>query len=270
MKFNWRIAVATPSIIAVNLTAVIAQYQFMHAHLPTWGKGGQILFAFTLESIAVMLSYFAHLALVSGDSATRLRMNSYLFALGIGIMNASHFIHNGHITFEAIAVGICSASSPWLWGIYSRRQSRDALQAQNLIEGHAVRLGINRWLFHTRNSFRVFRLATWKGIQNPVEAIAMLPDIPPVNDAPLASETITPEIIPIDADAVYKNTATAVRAALTALGNDVKASSCVSWLAERGIETSEAYVRVIRSTDAKRNAALPGATIRSITDGKKT
>jgi hypothetical protein len=269
-RMDKRIIVAGIGIVGVNLTAVIAQFQFMREHLPTWGIAGQLLFAGSLESIAIMISYFAHLALVSGDSATRLRLASYIFAIGIGLMNASHYVSHGHITFESIAVGVCSASSPWLWGIYSRRQSRDILLANNLIEGHAVRLGINRWMFHSVKSFRVFRMATWVGVQNPADAIALLPEPPEPIEAESVPESDDASIPVIETATEFKNTATAVRAALDALGNDTKASSAVAWLHERGIDTTEAYVRVVRSTRAKRIAASPTATVRSITDGKKT
>ena len=58
-------------------------------------------------------------------------------------MNYSHYAGPGwRPTFPALAVGLMSASSPWLWAVHSRRVSRDALMAAGLVEPHALRLGV--------------------------------------------------------------------------------------------------------------------------------
>ena len=57
--------------------------------------------------------------------------------------------------------------------VHSRRESRDALKARGLIEPHAVRLGVTRWLWHPWRSPQVMWHATWAGENDPVKAIAL-------------------------------------------------------------------------------------------------
>jgi hypothetical protein len=139
--------------------------------------------AIVLESIAVYLSYHAHIAQLANDSATRLRLAAGLFGAVMGAMNYSHYMAaNWRPTFAAIAFGLCSASSPWLWGIHSRRESRDSLMADGLIEPHAVRLGATRWTWHPIRSAQVMWYATWEGI-NDVRGALELTDaaeLPPI------------------------------------------------------------------------------------------
>src|SRR5579875_3337952 len=87
-------------------------------------------------------------------------------------MNYSHYAAPGwRPTFPAAAVGLMSASSPWLWAVHSRRASRDVLLAAGLVEPHALRLGPTRWVWHPIRSAKVMWLATWDGITDPGEAI---------------------------------------------------------------------------------------------------
>jgi hypothetical protein len=88
-------------------------------------------------------------------------------------MNYSHYAApHWRPTFAAVAIGLCSAASPWLWGVHSRRASRDALRAKGLIEPHALRLGTTRWMWHPVRSAQAMWHATWEGITNPAEALA--------------------------------------------------------------------------------------------------
>jgi hypothetical protein len=66
-----------------------------------------------------------------------------------------------------------SVISPWLWSANSRRSSRDALKALNLIEPHAVRLGLTRWFWHAWRCIHVMHAATWDGVNRPAEAIRL-------------------------------------------------------------------------------------------------
>jgi len=176
---RWRHAVsahrgwlAAVPIVLVNAVAFAGQLAFLRARLP-WPAAGQVLVAVTLESVAVYLAWQAHLALAADDSALRLRLAAYAFALVIGVMNYSHYMAAGwRPTFAAVTFGLMSVSSPWLWSVHSRRVSRDALKARGLIEAHAVRLGATRWLWHPARSFRVMRWAAWTGVADPAEAIA--------------------------------------------------------------------------------------------------
>jgi hypothetical protein len=178
---RWRHAVsahrgwlAAVPIVLVNAVAFAGQLAFLRVHLP-WRLPGQVLVAVTLESVAVYLAWQAHLALTAGDSALRLRLAAYSFALVIGVMNYSHYMAAGwRPTFAAVTFGLMSVSSPWLWSVHSRRVSRDALMAAGDIDPHAVRLGATRWLWHGYRSARVMRAATWAGEVNPARAIALV------------------------------------------------------------------------------------------------
>ena len=173
---RWRGWLAAVPIVLVNAVAFAGQLAFLRVHLP-WPLAGQVLVAVTLESVAVYLAWQAHLALVADDSALRLRLAAYAFALVIGVMNYSHYMApHWRPTFAAVTFGLMSASSPWLWSVHSRRVSRDALKADNQIEAHAVRLGMTRWAWHPIKSYRVMRLATWKGENTPKAAIALFDD----------------------------------------------------------------------------------------------
>lgn len=167
-----RYVVAGIPLVLVNAIAFSGQLGFIRDHIH-WPLAGQIAFAAALESIALFLAYAAHDALMQEDSALRLRLASYGVALLVGVLNYSHYAHGwDKPTFEAIGTALMSVISPWLWGVFSRRSSRDLLKAKGLIEGRSVRLGLARWLFWPIRSYRVYRLAAWTGEQNPHEAIA--------------------------------------------------------------------------------------------------
>lgn len=244
MKLNRQIVITAIPIIMVNLAAVIAQYQFIRQHLPTWGPAGQLLLALAIESIAIQLSYFAHLAMTAGDSFAKLRISALGFAGLVAFANGSHYLSDGRITFASVAVALCSISSPILWGIYSRRQSRDKLLAQGLIEGHAVRLGSARWLYWPVRSFRVFRYAAWLGEQNPGSAIEQWEELQTVNEP--QDESMTLDTVQSKADAV--------RVAFREIGTDQTATAISAWLAERGHTVDPAYVRQLRGSFVRKEA----------------
>jgi hypothetical protein len=120
----------------------------------------------------------------------RLRLAAYGFALLIAAMNYSHYAGPGwRPTFVAVAVALCSAASPWLWGIHTRRTSRDRLMAAGLVEPHALRLGGTRWAWHPLKSVRVMRAATWEGLTDPGEAIgAVYPPAGVAGEGPPSTE----------------------------------------------------------------------------------
>jgi hypothetical protein len=160
-------------VLAVNACAFLGQLGYFHTHLTAWGLPGQLLVAAALESIAVFLSYHAHIARIGDDPAFRLQMSAYALALIIGALNYSHWASaDWRPNPIAITFALMSAVSPWLWGIHSRRESRDTLKASGLIEPHAVRLGSTRWTWHPYRSARTMFRATWEGTTNPAEAIA--------------------------------------------------------------------------------------------------
>ena len=171
MKISNRAVAAAIPVAAVNAVAFFAQLGFMRQHVP-WHLPGQILVALTLESIAVYLAFQAHLAQLADDSALRLRLFAYGVALIIAALNYSHYCAPGwRPTAVAVTAALCSAISPWLWGIHSRRESRDRLLAAGKIDKHALRLGATRWVWHPLRSFQVMFRSTWRGTTSPRKAI---------------------------------------------------------------------------------------------------
>lgn len=161
---------AAVPVALVNATAFIGQFGWVQQHVP-WVVPLQVMFAVTLESVAVYLAWHAHLAQLANDSAGRLKLGAYSFALVIGAMNYSHYASSWHPNALAVSLGLMSALSPWLWGVHSRRASRDRLMERGLVEEHAVRLGVNRWTWHPVRSTKVMFHATWIGESNPKTAI---------------------------------------------------------------------------------------------------
>lgn len=164
------VAGAAVPVMLVNATAFVGQFAWVQAHVP-WPEPLQVMFAVALESVAVYLAWHAHLAQLANDSAGRLKMGAYLFALVIGLMNYSHYAPHWHPHALAVALGLMSTLSPWLWGVHSRRASRDLLKARGLIEEHAVRLGANRVMWHPLRSMMVMSDSAWTGERDPQRAI---------------------------------------------------------------------------------------------------
>ena len=176
-------------VILVNAVAFGAQLGFWRIHLPLPFEA--VLVALALESIAIYLAWLAHLAQLADDSALRLRLAAYGMALLIGVLNYSHFMRPGwRPTVAAVTFGMMSAISPWLWSVYSRRASRDALKARGLIEPHAVRLGATRWTWHPWRCIRVMSRATWVAENDPAKAIAL----PAIKTVKVAAEGVAASV----------------------------------------------------------------------------
>lgn len=158
-------------VTAVNATAFIGQLAYIREHVP-WVLPGQVLVAATFELVAVYLAWAAHNAQMKNDSSVRLKLGAQMFAMVMGLMNYSHYASGWHPTVMAVGMGLMSLASPSLWGVYSRRASRDRLMAQGLVEPHAVRLGANRWTWHPLRSAQVMYYSTWTGENAPRTAIA--------------------------------------------------------------------------------------------------
>jgi hypothetical protein len=161
------------SSLLVNTVAFIGQYGYASEHLG-WGRPGDVLYAATIESIAVNVAAHAHASQKKNDSAFRTKMASYALGVVVGALNYSHYAPHWHPTAKAVSLGLLSAASPWLWGMFSRRVSRDLFMEKGLLEGRAVKLGATRWLWHPVNSLKAMRWATWLGVQNPLEAITAI------------------------------------------------------------------------------------------------
>jgi hypothetical protein len=159
-------------LVLVNIVAIYGQFARARENINEWGLIGQIIFAAALESVAIAIAYHAYLAELSNDTALKLKLASYAFGIGVGVLNYSHFSNNFHPTAPALVVGIMSSASPFLWGMYSRRVSRNSLKNNGLIEDHAVRLGSSRWLYHPIRCIIVMSRSTWVGEKYAHKAIA--------------------------------------------------------------------------------------------------
>jgi hypothetical protein len=258
-------------LILVNIVAVSGQYAFLRDHL-SWPVYGIAIFAAAIESTALFLAYMAHASLMALDSSMRLRLGAIGFGILAGFMNYSHYAINGHPTFVAIATGIMSASSPVLWGIYSRRQSRDKLMQLGLIEPGAVKLGLNRWIMYPVKSFHVYRNAAWAGERNPQIAISEYEAVQDTEPEPMpepqqAMQITTPALQSTLASDASK--ADAVRYALRALtadGNGAvpKPADVARYLAGHGHAVSPQYVRDVARRDREGQARDRRAGMRAI------
>jgi hypothetical protein len=167
-------AITAVPIVLVNIVAFYGQYDYL-THALAAPRIITTIMAAALESIAIYLAYQAHVALIADDSALRLRLGAYSVALLIAALNYSHWMKPGwRPTATAVAFALCSAISPVLWSIHSRRSSRAILKSKGLIEDHAVRLGATRWFWHVIKSVRVMFAATWIGENRPAEAIRLI------------------------------------------------------------------------------------------------
>lgn len=229
------IVVAIP-VVLVNAVAFSGQLAFLRTHLP-WPLAGQVMMAVALESIAVYLAYHAHVAQLANDSAMRLRLASYAFALVIAAMNYSHYADHWRPTFAAVALGLMSASSPWLWAIHSRRTSRDVLLAQGLVEHHALRLGSTRWTWHPLRSAKVMWLATWEGITSPADALA-------------AADARQLPVIDLDAATLAAMPARDRLALAFGAVGAVDVPRALALLAEHGVPIDDSYAYQIRKAIA--------------------
>lgn len=166
-------AITAIPIVLVNIVAFYGQYDYLTHNLAA-PRIITTIMAAALESIAIYLAYQAHVALIADDTALRLRLGAYSVALLIAALNYSHWMKPGwRPTATAVAFALCSAISPVLWSIHSRRSSRAILKSKGLIEDHAVRLGATRWSWHLLKSVQVMYRATWIGENRPDRAIAL-------------------------------------------------------------------------------------------------
>jgi hypothetical protein len=164
-------------LVLVNAIAIFGQAEWgydhlTHATLPM-GIAIAVLFAASVESIGFYLAVEAHAALMAGDASARLRMGSYFIGLLVGCLNYGHYAAAHYRpTPTALAFGLLSSISPWLWSIRSRSMNREQLRQLGQIDPRAVRFSMLRWLLFPVQTTAAFRAAVWAGIVQPAEAIA--------------------------------------------------------------------------------------------------
>jgi len=166
-------------LVGVNAVAVAGQTMWALDHL-TRAVVLAVGFAATLESIAVYLAWEAHVALMAGDAAFRLRLSSYLMAGVVAALNYTHWAPDWTPNAKALTFALFSVISPWLWSIRSRSMHREQLRAKGLIDPRSVRFSAARWVWHPWRTFGAHWQATWDGTIDPGEAIARYNDRRPV------------------------------------------------------------------------------------------
>ncbi|WP_433355679.1 hypothetical protein ACQP25_17400 [Microtetraspora malaysiensis] len=161
-----RLAVMSVTNLGVNLVAVAGQaMSFVQRGWPTPAAA---VAAGIIESVAVYVSWHAHVALREGDAAWRLRMTSYAIGAAAGYLSYTHVPDYPEL-FAA-----CSLASPWLWSMHSRHLHRQDLREQQLIDPRAPKFSALRWLLHCRETFAAFRWAVGEGVQAPQTAVGVV------------------------------------------------------------------------------------------------
>src|SRR4051812_130872 len=155
--------VAVAPLLLMNALTVYGQGSFAYADVApeSWPMVGRlvlaVMFALSVESIALYVGWHAHDALLlkSRGTARTLRRSSSLIARVVAAMNYSHFAApDGGVTAAAIAFAMLSLLSPWVWGLHTRRQARlQLLKERRADEGGAV--------FSSERT-RAFPVRTWK------------------------------------------------------------------------------------------------------------
>ncbi|MFI6497207.1 hypothetical protein [Nonomuraea typhae] len=161
-----RLLVMSTTNLGVNLVAVSGQaMSFTQRGLPPlWA----ILAAGIVESVAVYVSWHAHVALREGDAAWATRMWSYLVGAGAGYLSYTHVQDYPEL------FAVCSLASPWLWSMHSRHLHRQDLRAQGLIDPRAPKFSVLRWLLHAKETFAAFKWAVSEGVQSPHVAVEVV------------------------------------------------------------------------------------------------
>ena len=156
-----RVVPVLPLLIVTGF-AVYGQTLFgVDAYSPaTWPLEQRIAVAvgvaIGIESVGNYVQWHAHDALLmrATSTAARLRRASYLIALGIAAINYSHFAGpNWAPTPAALVFAAFSASSPWLWGLHTRRAQRVQLTREGQIDASGATFSAERW--------RAFPFRTW-------------------------------------------------------------------------------------------------------------
>lgn len=197
-------------LILVNAAAIWGQAGWAYEHItpaawePTARLALAIMFALAVESVGVYLAWEAHAALMADQAAGLLRLGSYGIGVLVGALNYAHFAGAGYApTAQAVAFGLLSAISPWLWAIRSRSLNRGRLAELGLIDERGVKLSTSRKLWHPWRSLAVMSWAAWAGETSPSAAVAgweasrRRPE-PVTQDA---TETVSGQLMPV-ADAV--------------------------------------------------------------------
>jgi hypothetical protein len=159
-------------LIGVNALALGGQVGFATDHLG-WGLPQAILFGAVLESIALYIGWHAHQALMSGDSAIKLKAASYLMGAVVGGLNYDHFSGpDWSPTTKSVVFGMLSMVSPWLWAMHGRHANRKRLRELGLVDERAPHFSGGRWVHFPVQTWGALRWGIANNIQDPTAAWA--------------------------------------------------------------------------------------------------
>jgi hypothetical protein len=162
-------------LLAVTGFAVYGQigYGFEHYSAPGTPFLLRLLVAIgaaiAVESIALTVQWHAHDALLHEATATaaRLRRASYLTAGGVAAVNYAHFADGWRPTAGAVVFALFSASSPWLWGLHTRRAQRLQLLREGRVDSTGAVFSAERFRAFPWRTFQARRYSIDHGITDP-------------------------------------------------------------------------------------------------------
>lgn len=173
------IARAVAPLLVVNALTVYGQLAYAMEHIApaAWPLLARVAlsvgFAVALESVSLYVQWHAHDALLlrSHSTARSLRRWSFLIAAAVGTMNYSHFAAPGlHPTAAAIAFGMLSLLSPWMWGLHSRRAARIQLLKERRVDDAGAEFSTARKRAFPIRSAKAYRWSIDHGVTDPREA----------------------------------------------------------------------------------------------------
>lgn len=202
-------------LVLVNSAAIWGQagWAFTHVTEPGWEFAFRLplalLFAGAIESIGIYLAWEAHEAKMADQPSGLLRYASFSVGILAGWLNWDHF----HGT-RGIVFALLSASSPFLWAVWSTARNRRRQAALGDQDPRGVKLGTARKFWHPVKSLGVTRWAAWAGVTHPLDAVrgwelaqapAPAPELPEVpvsagNPGQLAPDVILAEALRIKAE----------------------------------------------------------------------
>lgn len=170
-----RVTALVAPLILVNSVAIYGQVMWAQKHITNGLPHpliAAVFFASALEMIGIYLAYEAHAALMAGDASGKLRTASYMVGILVGGLNYAHYSGKDlDPTAPAVAFGLLSMISPWLWSIRSRARNRDRLREMGMIDGRAAHFTAARWIHFPLRTLKAFRASVWAGDADPVRAI---------------------------------------------------------------------------------------------------
>lgn len=161
------VVVAAPVLASWHgLTATARDWFGLHgwwAYLPPLVADGAALYAAVLALQDTL----------AGDSARGNRALVWLYAALSAGLNIMHADAVGGIA-RAIFYGAASISAVILFDRTLRQIRRRELRVRGFVDAPAPRFRALRWLLHTRQTWRAWRLAIGRGISRPDEALSAL------------------------------------------------------------------------------------------------